>query len=223
MISETSNNVGDSGEDNEPVQIPVEDASSDAQMNDELSKRLRDLEAQLGKERQKAMDYLNRLKYLQADIDNLQKKTKRDIESYRELANEKLLLKMLGVKEDLERAQESAPKESPPQLMEGINMILGKLKNIFREEGLQEIESIGRKFDPSYHEVVSFSSRDDVEDGIVLSEIRKGYTLNGKVIRTSMVEVARKPEAKNQALTDAKDEKQQQQQEEVKGAESKGE
>jgi molecular chaperone GrpE len=193
MTSETSNDKRESK--NEPVGIPIEDSTEGELGQDlDLNRRLHELEAQLKQEQEKAKDYLNRLRYLQADIDNLQKKTRRELDSYKELANERLLLKIVGIEEDLERAQEIAPKESPPELMEGLNMILDRLRNIFREEGLEEIKAVGRKFDPLYHEVVSFSPSKDLEDGTIISEIRKGYILNGRVIRTSMVEVARKPE-----------------------------
>ena len=75
-------------------------------------------------------------------------------------------------------------------------LIYDQLKKILKEKGLKEIESIGKRYDPFLHEVLSVEERDDCEEDTILEEFRRGYKLNSKVIRYSVVKVAKKPEVK---------------------------
>ncbi|MEM3073533.1 MAG: nucleotide exchange factor GrpE, partial [Nitrososphaerales archaeon] len=101
---------------------------------------------------------------------------------------------LIPIKEDLERAI-AALSDKNSSLLEGVKVVAENLKAVLSKEGLEEIEALGAKFDPNLHEAYSYVSKEDCEDGVITSVIRKGYKLNGKVIRASLVEVNKREEA----------------------------
>ncbi len=145
----------------------------------------------LKEERNRADDYLNRLKYLQADFENFQKRVNREMLELAKYGNERLIVKALNVVDDLERAIKSGKEtDSKEALIDGIELILKELKEILRKEGLEEVNAIGKSFDPNLHEAVAQVQTEDHPDNTVIEEIRKGYLLKGRLIRPSSVKVA---------------------------------
>lgn len=147
----------------------------------------------------KAAEYLGRLQRLQADLENVQKMSRREIENVTKLANEKLIVRLLPVLDSLEKAQGMKENEKGLDLNEmlvGIGLLSKELKKILEEEGLEKIDTRGALFDPGLHEAVSFVESNEHQDGAVVEELRAGYRLGGRVIRPSMVVVARKETAK---------------------------
>ena len=153
------------------------------------------LEQLLGCEKKRSEDYLNRLKYLQADLENLKKRFDREIEQVKNYCNERLIIDMLEILDELELAvQNGEISTSPYALLEGVEMTLKKLRKVLEQEGVTPIDNPeGKVFDPSRHNAVAVVPRDDVADGTIIEEIRKGYMMRGKVIRPSIVKVAVKP------------------------------
>jgi len=148
-------------------------------------------------ERKRSEDYLTRLKYLQADIENLKKRFDREIEQVRNYGNERLIIQLLDIVDELELAVRNGEISTEPQvLLEGVEMTLKKLRKVLEQEGVTPIDDPeGKVFDPSRHHAVAAVERDDVAEGTVIEEIRKGYMMRGKVIRPSIVKVAvKKPE-----------------------------
>ena len=137
----------------------------------------------------KVEDYHSQLLRLQADFDNYKKRSEKQIKEYIKYANEGLILKIIDAYEDLERALKS---DKSHDLKEGVEMIHKKLKDILEGEGLCEIESSGKKFDPYKHEALMVEDHDDYDDGTVIEELGKGYTLDSKVIKYSKVKVCKK-------------------------------
>ena len=150
----------------------------------------------LKEEKQRSADYLNRLKYLQADFENLKKRQDRQLEELRKFSNERLILELLGIIDELEAAvQESKQIQSVEALLKGVEMTLKKAKKALELENVSPIECIGQVFDPSKHEVIARIESE--EEGKIIEEIRKGYTMKGKVIRPSIVKIAVKPNLKS--------------------------
>ncbi|MFH0748926.1 MAG: nucleotide exchange factor GrpE [Candidatus Bathyarchaeota archaeon] len=147
------------------------------------------LTKELEEEKAKAIDYLNQLKYLQADFENYKKRVKKEIDDTRQCANRRLILELLTVIDELDCAVEAGKQETGKAFLEGVEMTLHKLNNILKKEGLIRIETVGKPFDPVKHEAV-FRVSTDKEDGIILEEIRKGYMFKDVVIRPSLVKVA---------------------------------
>ena len=186
----------------EAVKSPEGEATSERepeQPEDEvgqLQKQLQDAMLQKAESERKAADYLNRLKRLQADMENIQKITKRQLETVTSQASERLLRKLLPSLDALRQAvkiansNDSLPRD---EIAMGLKMLQEQLSHILDTEGLEEIPAEGERLDPEVHEVVSYVETDEKPENTVLEEVRRGYKLNGKVIRPSLVVVSRKP------------------------------
>ncbi len=153
------------------------------------------LEQLLDGEKKRAEDYLTRLSYLQADLENFKKRFDRETEQIKNYCTERLVIQLLDVVDELELAVKNGEiSTSPDSLIEGVEMTLKKLRKVLEQEGVTPIDSPeGKIFDPTRHNAVAVVEQDDVADGTVLEEIRKGYFMKGKVIRPTIVKVAVKP------------------------------
>ena len=154
----------------------------------------------------KAAEYLERLQHLQADMENLQKMTKRQIDSVTRQASEGVLLKLLPSLDALQQATKIAQTGnslSPEEISVGLKMLLKQLLEVLKSEGLDEIPALGELLNPQRHEVVSFVETSDMPENTVVEEVRKGYLLNGKVIRPSLVVVSKPKPSKDQAVGEA--------------------
>jgi molecular chaperone GrpE len=150
-----------------------------------------DLQEQLEAEKQRSQDYLNRLKYLQADLENLRNRCDRQIAEVSQYSNERIILQLLDVVDELELAVKTAQTSNSAQaLVEGVQMTLKRLRKVLEQEGVKEIASFNEPFDPSKHNAIAAEERDDVENCVVIEEVRKGYMMKQKVIRPSIVKVA---------------------------------
>jgi molecular chaperone GrpE len=149
----------------------------------------------LEEEKKRSEDYLNRLKYMQADFENLQKRLSRQLEEVRKYGSEPLILELLGVADELEAAiRESSKTKSSEVLLRGVEMTFKKLMKVLEHEEVSPIDCIGQAFDPTKHEAVA--KVEGNEDGKIIEEIRKGYIMKGKVIRPSSVKITVKPSNK---------------------------
>ncbi len=151
-----------------------------------------DLKKLLEVEKKRSQEYLERLKYLQADLENLQKRFNRQMEELERHCNERIILQLLEVQDELEMAVKTAQSASSTHaLIIGVNMTLKKLRKVFEQEGVHPIEcEVGKPFNSACHSAVSAAEREDVEACIVTEEVRKGYIMKDKVIRPSIVKVA---------------------------------
>jgi molecular chaperone GrpE len=149
------------------------------------------VENQLETEKKRSEDYLNRLKYLQADFENLRKRCDRQIQETRSYCNERLIIELLEVLDELEIAIKASKSSSDSQnIIQGVEMTLKKLRKVLEQEGVSPIECEGQVFDPSKHHAISSEERKDTPDCVVIEEVRKGYMMKNKVIRPSIVKVA---------------------------------
>jgi molecular chaperone GrpE len=106
-----------------------------------------------------------------------------------------LLLKFLNIRDDYLRAlsvaRQSKSSEQGGVVIEGLEGILKNIDSLLASEGVREIEAVGTPFDPNVHDAIAYSARDDLAENTVTAEIRKGYMLNGKVLRPSLVEISK--------------------------------
>jgi Molecular chaperone GrpE (heat shock protein) len=127
-----------------------------------------------------------------ADFSNYRRRTEQQREEELGLANEGLLLKMLAVADDLDRAVAHVPVElqgSP--WVEGINAIDRKLRSLLDSEGVTPIDAAESPFDPRLHEAVLHEETADVPDGHVTRELQRGYRIRDRVLRPALVAVAK--------------------------------
>ena len=124
---------------------------------------------------------------LMADFQNYKRRTEKEKSDIYAYANEKLILGLLEVIDNFERAVLSETADE--KYAEGMEMIFKQLKGVLEKSGLEEIKALGEGFDPNFHNAVMTEYNDQFESGSVTEVLQKGYTLNGKVIRPSMVKV----------------------------------
>ncbi|GIU72583.1 MAG: hypothetical protein KatS3mg003_2062 [Candidatus Nitrosocaldaceae archaeon] len=140
----------------------------------------------------KELDYETKYKYLLADYDNYRKRVEKEAENRIMAEKARLLLKIINLRDDFERALTAVEKgKDTNAIMDGLKAILKNIDNILKEEGVDAIEAEGKRFDPNLHEVVSIITNNKLPDYTITNELRKGYMLNNKVIRPSLVEVSR--------------------------------
>ncbi len=162
----------------------------------DLQKKLAKLEASLEDEAKKSEKYLSQLKYAKADMENLQKQTQKRIEDTISRANGRLLMQLLPILDELEMAIE-ASKNGEGNIVEGVDMVKIKLQKTMTSEGVTPIDALGEPFDPRYHEAVLEVDTEDHPNGTVIEELRRGYMYNSRVLRASMVKVARNRSSDN--------------------------
>lgn len=169
-------------------------------MVDEQEPQPVDFEERLECEKKRSEEHLTRLKYLQADFENLKKRFDREAEQIKNYGTERIVLQLLDVVDELELAVKNGEiSTSPESLLEGVEMTLKKLRKVLEQEGVFPIESPeGKVFDPTRHNAIAAVERDDVKACTVIEEIRKGYMMKDKVLRPSIVKVAVKS-SKNQS------------------------
>lgn len=130
----------------------------------------------------------NQLLRLQADFVNYKNRTEREKSNSIILANEGLILKLLPVLDNFNRAFAHVNLED--DAVKGFVMIKDQFETILKSEMVEEIESDGATFDPNLHNAVMTESKEGVESGIVIETFEKGYKIKDKVIRPSMVKVS---------------------------------
>lgn len=158
-----------------------------------LRTELQSVKDELRRARESSEGGLNKLKYLIADFDNYRKQMDRQAASKAESAKAELLLKFLNIRDDYLRALSVARQgKSEPVVIEGLEGILKNIDSLLSSEDVREIETVGTPFDPNVHDAIAHSATDDVDENTVTAEIRKGYMLNTRVLRPSLVEIAKK-------------------------------
>jgi molecular chaperone GrpE len=143
-------------------------------------------------------EYLDQLQRTQAEFANYKKRIERERQEFLSLANAALISKLLPILDDCKRALETVPdKLRGLTWVEGIALIERRLQLTLQQEGLSEIEAVGNTFDPELHHAVVSQETTEYPDGEIIDELQKGYKLNDKLLRPSMVRVAAKPTKRN--------------------------
>ncbi len=146
----------------------------------------------------KAEEYWDRLLRQIADFDNFKKRAARDRLDAIKYANEALLEKLIPVMDNFDMAMAAvtaSEKNSADSIRKGVEMIHAQFKSVLNESGLEEINAQNQPFDPNFHEAVSQKETDEVPDGHVAQQVRKGYKYRDRLIRPAAVVVAKKPAA----------------------------
>lgn len=126
---------------------------------------------------------------LMADFQNFKRRTEKEKSDIYAFANEKIISELLNVIDNFERALDAGNAED--SFYKGMEMILKQLLGVLEKAGASEIAALGEEFDPNFHNAVMTEDSDEYESGKVTEVLQKGYVLNNKVIRPSMVKVAK--------------------------------
>ena len=170
----------------EPL-VPVEPAT----VSPEQLKELRDRAA-------KADENWERLLRTTADFDNFKKRAAREKQEAIKYANEGLLQKLVPVLEHLDMAlaaPQTSGSEASQSLRAGVSMTFQQFKSVLAEAGLEELDALGKPFDPNLHEAVSQQETPEVPEGQVVQQLRKGYKFRDRLLRPASVVVAKQPAA----------------------------
>ncbi len=126
-----------------------------------------------------------------AEMENIKRRGIKERQELSKYANESLIKEILPVIDNLQKAISHAQNDKNPSgLVEGIELTLDGLMATLEKAGLKEVEAEGRPFDPNFHEAISKQIDDKIAPGHVITELQKGYVLNGRLIRPSMVVIS---------------------------------
>jgi molecular chaperone GrpE len=188
-------------QDNENVEVladqAVEGELLESDSKDEVAPEepLSDAEAEhqaLEALKHQAQENLDKALRAQAELDNVRKRSLRDVENAHKYALDKFANELLPVIDSLELGIDAADNtEEQNTLKEGMKLTLKMFRDVMEKHGVKEVESEGEKFDPEKHEAVSMQEMEGSESGFVIAVLQKGYALNGRLIRPAMVVVAK--------------------------------
>lgn len=180
----------------ETVEEEVETATETSEETGEEPGEEVDVQEQLEKAEAQAAEYLDGWQRTQAEFSNYKKRQETERAQMRARASADVLRKLLPVTDDFERALSTLPIEfNKLTWSEGILLIKYKLDAILKSEGVEPIETDGQAFDPRYHEAVTHEEAAGYEEGHIIGEVQKGYTLGERVLRPASVRVAKAPAA----------------------------
>lgn len=134
----------------------------------------------------------------EAEMQNMQRRTARDVENAHKFALEKFLQNLLPVVDSMEKAVEAAEQASENEddaMLEGIRLCHKLLVDVLGKEGIEVIDPMGEPFDPNEHQAMSMVENPDMEPNSVFAVVQKGYRLNGRLVRAAMVMVTKAPAA----------------------------
>jgi molecular chaperone GrpE len=172
--------------------VPTPEAQAPGTPGEAATTPAGELEAALTAKEKEVERLQDRLLRLQAEFENFKRRAARDKAEFVKFANEGVLLEMLPVLDNLERAIDSARAEArSSSLVEGIDMVVRLFRTGLEKFGVRPIQAAGSPFDPAVHQAVAQVETAAGEDGQVLEEIQRGYLLEGRVLRPAMVKVSR--------------------------------
>jgi molecular chaperone GrpE len=150
--------------------------------------------AELKEQASKAALYYEQLLRATADFDNFKKRAARERQDAIKYANDSLLERVIPVLDNFEMAlaAAAAPNTTVQSMQAGVTMIQQQLRAAMGEAGLEEINAAGQKFDPNIHEAISQQETNDMPEGHVVQQVRKGYKLRDRLLRPASVIVAKK-------------------------------
>lgn len=176
-------------DDQKELEIKQETKIQDAKESNEID----ELKSQIEKLTQEVATYKDKWLRTEADLDNYKKRVHKERLEQLKYGYESLIRELLPVIDNLERAIEYSKKHAQKDsLYEGVELTLKLLKKVIEGFGVNEIESVGKLFDPSLHEGVGVEEGEDYEDNVIIKELEKGYLYRDRLIRPAKVIVGRK-------------------------------
>jgi len=177
----------------EKESMPTDTSSVEAQ----LTYQLMEANQKLAEANQKAEKYWDSLLRKQAELDNLQKRTARDLENAHKYALERFVTELLAVKDSMELGLEAAskPETDLNAVSQGISLTVKMLGDILKKFEVEEIEPQQEKFNPRWHEAMAMQPVPNVEEGTVIYVHQKGYQLHDRLLRPARVIVAKAVES----------------------------
>lgn len=179
-----------------PVEVLSENETDSSNKIEELDnmdnndKPSEDLSKLLELEKQKTLQFEEKLKHVLADFQNLSRKTQNDIEIGINSKINEFMLDFLKIYDDFIRAKEVISESKINA--DGLNSILKNMESLMEKYNVKPIDALGEIFDPNFHEAISIISDPSLDDNTITKEIRKGYISHEKILRPTLVEISKK-------------------------------
>ena len=183
-----SDTISSENENLEQNSTAANDTDADNEKQNELEENLRDEIEQLRDEKLRLL----------ADMENLRKRSDRDRMDSIRYGNINFARDILSLGDNLSRALDAIPKdaektETITNLINGLRMVQREFTSILEKHGIKKIEALNQRFDHNFHQAMMEIESEEVEEGIVIQEIQSGYNMHDRLLRPSMVGVAKKP------------------------------
>ena len=156
--------------------------------NLEMNNEIKVLKEKLANQKDEIEEKDDRIKRLMAEFENFKKRSDKERTNLYNSVMGDVITSLLPVLDNLEKASKTETKDE--QYKNGIEMVLNQFKDVLKANGVTEIETVGKKFDPSIHEAVSLVQDENLGEKEIKEEFRKGYMIGDKVLRHSLVVVA---------------------------------
>jgi molecular chaperone GrpE len=153
-----------------------------------------DMDAELASAREEAKTHYEKLLRAMADFENYRKRMERDKQDLVRYANEELIGELLGVLDHLDQALSHIKQSSNDEaknLALGVELVGKQLVGALEKFGLKSVDAVGQMFDPKVHEALQMVDAEDMAPGTVVAQHRRGYVLNGRLLRPALVDVVR--------------------------------
>jgi molecular chaperone GrpE len=182
-------------------EIEPESTPPDEQIVNGQDDPIKELEAKLEAKEKEAGETYDRLLRASAEFDNYKKRSSREMEEFRKFANQSLIKEMLSVVDNLELAMNSTDghKAIDKDLLQGLEMTHKEILRVFDKFNVKPIDAKGQPFDPTFHEAVMQEETNDSPKNTVINELQRGYMIHDRLLRPSMVVVAKPKENPNVA------------------------
>ncbi len=180
--------------------VPEESEKEEAAVSAELpfveesaGDRIKELEEALAAKEAEAAANWDRFVRERADLENYRKRVQREKDDLLKYGNESLLLEILPVIDNMERALNHASEDSISGVIEGVELTLSMLRSALKKFGVSPIDAAGKMFDPAYHQAMAQVESEEHAPNTIVEEFQKGYMLNDRLLRASLVAVAGAP------------------------------
>lgn len=159
---------------------------------EEVEVSIAGLQKQLATAEKKAAENWDKVLRIQAEMDNLKRRTQKDLDSAHKYGLEKFAKELLNVIDSLELGIQAATSDAPEvvKLKEGSELTIKQFETVFSKFNIEAIDPAGEVFNPEFHQAMSMVPTEEAEPNTVMNVLQKGYVLNGRLIRPAMVVVA---------------------------------
>ncbi len=188
----------DAAENLEEVKATADEAMAEAEEAmaevKEIHEEVEELKEEISAEAKELAEFKDKFYYVAAEMENMKKRHERDMQSQVKYGNEKVLKGLLDVVDNLERtatAIENDEDEKVKNIFTGIDMVQKQFLEVLKNNGLEQIDAIGKTFDPNFHEALAQQPVEGKEDQEVIQIYQQGYMLNGRLLRAAKVVIVK--------------------------------
>ena len=179
-------------------QVPEEKVSEAHEEHKKKKKKeeiIEELKQKVEEKEKELKEARERILYQQADFENFKKLKAKEKQEALKFGNETLVKELLPVIDNLERAiQHGCKTEDSKTIVQGVELTLNSFLKVLEKFGVTRVDALEKEFDPNLHEAIAQEPREDKTPGTVVTELQKGYIMDGRLLRPSMVTVAKTPE-----------------------------